>query len=331
MAFILTLNIVVPASAATASSSIIEVTSNMAPAREGPGKSYSTVATLQVGDCLTVTGTTYNSYGNKWYICQYNNRTVYLYSSHAVLHSHTYRYINTGVSVCRCGYYSVASGSSLIRTGAIAATAGSLLTAEIVSAAAKLAASAGTAAGAFPVVAVVSIGGMLIHMGVSRTGAQINDVVAITNDMSVYDILERDYDSYRPFHKSCIVPNSAALLIDRNGMDKGSAAKYLRDIVGGSGYTPYNTITSQAMPNIWTWNIWDANNLGLTFSKFGPNYGYGNSKDSNCQYEDNVNKYVNNIYFQHYHVWYAPPYIDTLKKNRDVHIFFGLPTYAKTA
>lgn len=313
----------------------IEITAETVCLREGPGQDYHAVATLQRGDCVPISGYVINQYGNTWFQCEYGTGTAYLYAPRATFHDHQHSAIAEGIYVCKCGDYYVDESSPMVQTSAIAATAGTLLTAEAVAAAAQLSA-AGTAvaaglSAAFPIVATVAIGGLVIYMAVNSTGTQIQDVAYIRSEADVEEFFKNEYDSAKPYYKACLVPNSATLLRSREGMDLDTAAKYLKSIVTNPAYMSVNTITNQTMANIWCYTDKEADALGKRFEKHGSQYGYGSSTTYDCYYEDNEERYPNNIYFSHYHLWYRSWYASFMKKVDDIHIFFGLPTFAATA
>ena len=311
----------------------IEVISDSAPLRTGPGEKYDTILHVQKGDCLIVTGQKENEHGNTFFICQLGNHSdsLYLFSSHAILHEHTYNVVSNEISVCNCGEYILNPNSSLIQTNALAATTGSLLPAGAIAVAGSLS-SAGTAisaaaASAFPFVAITAISGLLIYMAVSASGAQVNDVVVFSSELDIYEHLESEFNFKAPYHKACLVPGSAVLLIAREGMDLNEANKYLKSMVTSISYAAFNTITKQSMVNIWCWSEIQAVDLGIRFSKNGPDYEYGSSSYADCCYEDNLEKYPNNIYFKHFHLWHRPYSLSYMLKIDNAHIFFDLPTF----
>ena len=318
----------------------IEITSDTAILRTGPGKSYTKIDSvdLQLGDCLALTSKAYtiNKHGNVWFEIVYNDTVAYLYESHAVIHQHNFNSVGDGLKICKCGTYTIDQNSSLSNVG-YADTAGTLLTPDVVEAAAEMAAAmaaASKAAGAaiasspaLPVLAITVVAGAIIYMGVSASGRQISDVGYIRSDEDIQNLLESEYDPDAPYYKCCTIDGEATLLMARDGMNLTDAANYLKSTVKNPTYATLTALTEKALLSIWCYDIRDAERLGAKFDKFGKDYGYGTSTDYNCYIEDNKIKTSGNIYFQHYHLWYRP-YGSFMKKVDDAHIFFGTPSFA---
>lgn len=322
-------------SASTRDVTYIEVTSSTAPLRSGPGKNYNELATLQSGDCLIYIEFTINQHQNTWIKVKYGDGVAYLHEPHAVIHQHSYRAVADGFNTCKCGSYTIDEGSTMMQTSVGVATAGTLLTAEAVLAAGELSAM-GTAistglAAAFPYVAVVAVGSMLIYMGVSASGTQVRDVRFIRSKEDVQKLLDNEYDSAAPYYKACTLDGKSTLLMSLDGMDLNTAAKYLKSTVTNPIYATTTAITKKPLVSIWCFENTDALRLAEKYAKYGNQYGYGSSSAYDCNYESDSEKYPGKIYFEHYHLWYRPGFANYMKKVDDAHIFFGFPDFSTHA
>ena len=326
------LPIVASASSVNDSETYIEIISEEAPIRTGPGKNYETMVVGRKGDCLIYTGTTENKFGNVFLKCKINNGTeenLYVYSENVVFHEHNYNLISEPISVCKCGRYNIDSNSSIVQTGVLSATAGTLLTTEAVSALGVF--SGGTSAlaaglsAAFPYVAVASIGGLLIYMLVNASGTQVSSVTCLSSEWDVYEYLESEFNSKEPYQKACLI--GTVLLMDRNSMDLEDANKYLKSITRNPSYALANNITNQSLFSVYTFNPVTAQELCERYAKNGPDYGYGSSESANCLYESDKNKEPGKVYFDHFHLWYRPFSKNYMQKVCDCHVFFGFPYF----
>lgn len=302
----------------------VEVISETAPLRKGPYERKAVVATVASGDCLRVLGKTRNAYGNAWYKLSYGGATVYCYASHLVSHSHKYVSVTNDLSLCKCGAYELEDTRAMKQTGMLL-DAGTLVTAELIAAAASLGASAtATLSVAFPYVAVVAISSMLIYMAVSASGTQVQvEEVTVIQSIEDVDWYNESADPQTPYHKACTLPGTGAILIQKEGMDLSAANKYLRDAVKNPAYATVTELSKNALLSIWCPTIYDATILAERFGKNGIDFGYGDSTGYNCRYE--ANKDASAIWFQHYHLWYRAFNQYSMKKVDDAHIFFSGP------
>ena len=315
-------------SASTRDVTYIEVTSSTAPLRSGPGKSYNELATLQSGDCLIYIEFTINQHQNTWIKVKYGDGVAYLHEPHAVIHQHSYRAVADGFNTCKCGSYTIDEGSTMMQTSVGVATAGTLLTAEAVLAAGELSAM-GTAistglAAAFPYVAVVAVGGMLIYMAVNSTGTQVKDVIKIKSIDDVQNLMDETDDAKVYYAAVFSFGKKPMLLLAKKGMDLDEATNYLskcvRDPLSGLVYAK----TGNSMVNIYTFTDSLAKKLCKNFVKNEKSYAYGDSNKSLGASEHDHTYKDWKIYFEHYHIYYVgSPF--SLIKNRKIHILFGEP------
>ena len=316
----------------TASGKYIEIVSNTAILRTGPGKAYPEVesADLQPGDCLALTNKAYtvNLYNNVWFEIVYNDQVVYLYEEHATFHDHHYMCIEDGISVCKCGAYQIDSSSSIVQTDAAVATAGTLLTAEALAALAELSAAGGTiGAGltaAFPYVAVVAVSGVLIYMMVSRSGSQVKQVTKVRTQVDVLEMIGKKdiFDLY--FAAAFSFGKHPTLLLVSEGMDLSDATDYMTKIVNSPANAFISALARKPMLNMWTPLRDSAALLCQNFMAQNAGFTYGNSKQLIGQSEHDQTYKSYKIYFEHFHLFrVSNPF--SLTKVRDIHVLFGGP------
>ncbi len=329
LAVVLVLNYVPAASAATPMSSdeYIEVTSATAPLREGPGKTYDEIVTLEQGDCLMVTGFTENKHGHIWFEVEYAGVRCYIYSEHAEeFHKHNYNVVSDGLSVCKCGMYTIDSTSPILQTGV--ATAGTLLGAEAVAAAGQLSAAGGTIAtgftAAFPYVAVVVVGGLLIYMAVSKSGTQVRNITKVESIADVQDLVGSSNNGNTYFAAAFSFGKHPALLIASKGMDLNEATDYLGKIASNPFRATIAGLSGKSMFNIWTFSENLAKKLCVNFTSLNQQYSYADSKKNYGAYEHDHTYKDYKIYFEHYHIFRKTGAF-SMTKDRKIHILFGNP------
>lgn len=335
LAFALIFSMAAPASAAKAAEeTYIEITSTSAPLRTGPGKKYEAVATLEKGDCLVMTGWSENRYGNVWYHCQYagSDDTLYLYSEHAEFHSHTYQEVCEGFSFCHCGRYEIDSCSGATQTDGLVITAGTLLTDAMAAAAAELTALGGSittaasgAAVAFPYVAVVSVVGLMVYMGVSQSGtqAQVKDVVKAETFEDLWSVFEKDGPEV--YYAAAFLPGDIpALLLTSEAMDLKEATDYLTKAVNSKANAFIAKLYEKPLINVWTALHDGAKLLCENFLNHNKGFAYGNSQKKICVYEHDRFYDEEKLYFEHYHLLrIVDPFSMAMSKVKDIHILFG--------
>ena len=320
-----------PASASTENvqETYIEIISDNAPLRTGPGKNHEAVASLEKGDCLVMTGWSENRHGNIWYHCQYagSDETLYIFSDHVKYHTHSYQAVTSEFSYCPCGRFEIDSSSGIALTNGLLLNAGSLLTNAIVAATAELstmgsAITSGMGA-AFPYVAVVSISGMLIYMAVSRSGAQVKDVVRVESFTDVWRIFETEGPNVY-YAASFVFGNTPALILTSDGMDLDDATDYMTGIVNNRANAFISNLDNKPMLNIWTPLHDSAAILCETFLVRNRGFVYGNSNKDICVPEHDSIRKTWKIQFDHFHLLRMDnPF--SLSKVRDIHVMFGPP------
>lgn len=316
----------------TASGNYIEIESDTAVLRTGPGKSYSKIedAELQPGDCLALTSKTYtiNKYGNVWFEIVYNGQVVYLYEQHATFHEHNYVQIDDGFSVCKCGVYMIDDSSPIMQTDAAVATAGTLLTAEALAALAELSAAGSTiGAGltaAFPYVAVVAVSGVLIYMMVSRSGSQVKQVTKVRTQVDVLEMVGKKDALDLYFAAAFTFGKNPTLLLVSEGMNLSDATDYMTKIVNSPANAFISALARKPMLNMWTPLRDNASLLCQNFMARNTGFTYGNSKKLIGQSEHDQTYKSYKIYFEHFHLFrVSNPF--SLTKVRDIHVLFGGP------
>lgn len=329
LAMVLIFNMAPPVYAAEMTDNdYIEIISDTAVLREGPGQKYDTVVTLEKGDCLMTSGRKTSKAGNVFFICDYAGETCYLFEKHAVTHNHYFDIITEGVAVCKCGEYVLDTNADTIQIDSVAATAGTLLGTEAVLAAQKLAALGGSIASglsaAFPYIAVVTVGGMLLWMGVSTAGTQVRDVRRIECLDDVKKLMDMADDLETYFAAALVPGNVPALLIVSESMNLNEATNYLGKIVSNPLNALQASVTGESMINIWTFTDTTAERLCDKFVKKYRNYSYGNSQQVLGASEHDHTYRPYKIYFDHYHIFENKgPF--SLTKVRNIHILFGRP------
>lgn len=333
LAIALVFGMAAPASAAKATEdTYIEITSSSAPLRTGPGKKYESVATLEEGDCLILTGSGWvrNRAGNVWFECTYagSDETFYLYEEHAEFHSHSYQEVREGFSYCQCGKYEIESAGTT-QTNSMALAAGTLLPDTIAAAAAELTILGETIgsgiAVAAPYVAVVAVAGLLIYMGVSRSGTQVQvrDVVKVESFEDVWRLFETDGPEVY-YGAAFSFGETPALLLTSEAMDLEEATKYMTGIVNNRANAFINSLTGKSMLNMWTPLHDSAAILCESFMKVNKGFVYGNSNADLCLYERDSVKKDWKIQFEHFHLHRKENPFSFIKV-RDIHVLFGPP------
>lgn len=309
----------------------IEIISDTAILRTGPGKNYSEVDSLdlQPGDCLALTNKAYtiNKYGNVWFEIVYNDTVVYLYEQHASFHEHNYVRVDESFTVCKCGSYKIEESSPIMQTDAAAATAGTLLTAEAIAALSELSAAGGTIGSglaAFPYVAVVAVSGVLIYMMVSRSGSQVKQVTKVRTAVDVMEMLGKVDDPNIYFAAAFTFGKKPTLLLVSKGMDLTDATDYMTKIVDSSANAFVSALARKPMLNMWTPLRDNAALLCKNFMDKNAGFTYGNSNKVIGEAEHDQTYKSYKIYFDHFHLFrVSNPF--SLTKVRDIHILFGSP------
>ena len=309
----------------------IEIISDTAILRTGPGKNYSEVDSLdlQPGDCLALTNKAYtiNKHGNVWFEIVYNDTVVYLYEQHASFHEHNYVRVDEGFTVCKCGSYKIEESSPIMQTDAAAATAGTLLTAEAIAALSELSAAGGTIGSglaAFPYVAVVAVSGVLIYMMVSRSGSQVKQVTKVRTAVDVMEMLGKVDDPNIYFAAAFTFGKKPTLLLVSKGMDLTDATDYMTKIVDSSANAFVSALARKPMLNMWTPLRDNAALLCQNFMEQNAGFTYGDSNKTIGAAEHDQTYKNYKIYFEHFHLFrVSNPF--SLTKVRDIHILFGSP------
>lgn len=310
----------------------IEIISDTAILRTGPGKNYSEVDALdlQPGDCLALTNKVYtiNKHGNVWFEIVYNDTVAYLYEQHATFHEHNYVRVEEGFTVCKCGSYQIEESSPIMQTSAAVATAGTLLTAEAVAALTELSAAGTTIASglsaAFPYVAVVAVGGVLIYMAVSRSGSQVKQVTKVRTEVDVMEMMGKMDDTDIYFAAAFTFGKNPTLLLVSKGMDLSDATDYMTKIVDSPANAFISALARKPMLNMWTPLRDNAALLCKNFMDKNAGFTYGNSNKVIGEAEHDQTYKSYKIYFDHFHLFrVSNPF--SLTKVRDIHILFGSP------
>ena len=328
----------------------IEVVSNTAPLREGPGKDYNTVTKLAKGDCLRVTGTIENKHGNLWYAVQYGDNTHYLYAEHVKTHEHKYLNVTDTFAVCKCGSYKYSESGQVQH---MSYAAGDLLNNDALKVlgaleAAKAAVAAGGSAAAaalsstVPYVAVAVVCGITVYILLSASGTQITNIAKIENAGDIDKILKKT-SAGKPYYKTAIVPGTGMLLFwDTKPMTLKEAGHFINDLRTKAVSTLTASFGELNGPliNVWCKDETLAENLCKQVVSMGNTcvrYGSGSADRIKSGYEcdEVVNRTNNGVTYDHYHVYHK---LNTayFTKVCDVHILFGYPKdvnwqkYAKT-
>lgn len=309
---------------------IYEVCSTSAPLRTGAAGKSEMICRLEKGACLTVVGSQKNIYGNLWYKVLWGDsgNYAYIFGDNLKKHTHAYTWLSDDagsrtVGICACGTYQVRKSGAAGTGDPAVATAGTLLGLEVAAMVSELGTSLlSVAAAAFPFVAVVSISGMLIYMGVSISGTQAANPVWIS---TMEDIRGLE-TSAGVYYKACTT-SKGALLIAPDQMDLKTANTYLVKTVRDPAYAAICGLNQKSYLSVWTIDGISATNLAERFSKNGNDFGYGNSNDANFRCEINRDRQTGAPragYFEHYHLYYRPYGSNWMKKVCDAHIFYGV-------
>lgn len=289
------------------------------------------VTAVAPGDCFEVLAETLNDYSNLWYEVSWAGKIVYIFSGHVTKHTHDFHVVvDEALSVCRCGAVSTTKGGAaqLVNLGGEATLTASLPVAA--AALESLGCDITVAAGAaFPLVAVVTVGGLVIYMAVSASATQVDvESVQLATKDDCMSLMEKQSTGDGAYYKACTIPNSGALLIYPQSMDIFEANRFLKWIVQSPTSIKVSNEANTPITSVWCIEECDARSLCEKWSKnrMG-DYSYGSSRDYDSYYEIDLDASggPKEGYFQHYHLWYRPYFLNWPMKVKETHVFFGLP------
>lgn len=298
---------------------------------EEPYAKADAVTAVAPGDCFEVLAETLNDYSNLWYEVSWAGKIAYIFSGHVTKHTHDFHVVvDEKLSVCRCGAVSTTKGGAaqLVSLGGEATLTASLPVAA--AALASLGCDITVAVGAaFPLVAVVTVGGLVIYMAVSASATQVDvESVQLATKDDCMSLMEKQSAGDGAYYKACTIPNSGALLIYPQSMDIFEANRFLKWIVQSPTSIKASNETNTPIASVWCMEERDARSLCEKWSKnrMG-DYSYGSSRDYDSYYEIDLDASggPKEGYFQHYHLWYRPYLLNWLMKVKETHVFFGLP------
>lgn len=303
--------------------------------RINASKDADILCNVQEGDCFKVVRSVINKWNNLWYEVAWAGTTGYIYSGNVTDHTHYYNKVDDRLSVCKCGTISVCSNTENIDysvalslnieaiEAAVAVLFGTLETAST--------AVLGGLGVAFPVVALITVSGLVICFEVSASGAQIEDVAILETKTDVENRINKDGDNL--YYKACTTANGGAIVIYKDGMDLKTAHKFIKYTATNPVNIAISDLTDTAICSVWTYDANNATKLAEQWCKNGRDYGYGKSTDYNRMSEVNKDKNGNPLigYFEHYHLWFRPYNLFFLKKVDNAHIFWGMPMEATVA
>ena len=178
-------------------------------------------------------------------------------------------------------------------------------------------------------VAVVTVGGLVIYMAVSASATQVDvESVQLATKDDCMSLMEKQSTGDGAYYKACTIPNSGALLIYPQSMDIFEANRFLKWIVQSPTSIKVSNEANTPITSVWCMEECDARSLCEKWSKnrMG-DYSYGSSRDYDSYYEIDLDASggPKEGYFQHYHLWYRPYFLNWPMKVKETHVFFGLP------
>lgn len=293
------------ASNADSQNTILEVTVDSAPLRNKASKKGKVIVELNVGDCITCVGSTVNNAGNLWYIIDYGEKKLYIYSENVKEHTHSLCKVeDSNISICCCGYYE-AKIEDMYSLNAATHT-GFLLNPATVAVGGELATMLGAAA---PYVIITIVCGTLLYVAINTTSTRA-DVASVSKDFSELnpDMVESGNYYY------CARRGNMLFIAYNNPINVDEAETFICGACRMS-FPQLNFGPGVEIRNLYTLSEDDASALVKKISK---------NSDILCEY-DSAHR---DGYFQHYNFSHI---FDGSTKRTKVHLFFALPMVVEVA
>lgn len=341
----------------TEKATYIEVVSEEAVLRKGPGKDNETIVTLSKGDCLrldNIRPAVRNKHDNLWYHCTYGTEEAYIFADHCAVHQHTMQTVTDcdgGICIdivfCRCGYFETKPSSGVSLTSyAMPMPADSFLNPDIVGTAVALGgivtAGVSSALPYIPYAMVAAVGGLLFYVVFNATITGVSSVTYIKSEADVKKLREENNNednADKVYYPAAFeTGNIPALILSGQALDLNEAKTYIYTYISTGGRFEFVGAKTYKLVEMYTCEDTDAEKLAQAFCDENPDYVYGRSNMNKDHFLKNLfkaekdkNFEEGSIYFWHFHIHKVKDWVSVNTKKLKIHILYGTPFFASAA